>query len=156
MPGCRTPRNSGSRRVCASNDRGDEGHVGHRHQAHGAGLKGRVDLAAFHDAPLDDPALMALTAKTSVLDDPHSDYPLHFPGEVIVHLRDGRTFRCRKPASYDSPHWAMARDAVMAKFLGSATRAIEPAAAERLAGFVLSLEATPSLDELVELCVGVS
>ena len=112
-------------------------------------LKGRVDLAAFHDEPLDDPALMALTAKTFVLDDPHSDYPLHFPGEVIVHLRDGRSLRCRKPASYGSPDRPMAREALVAKFMGNAIRAIEPAAAERLVACVLSLDAAPSLDELV-------
>ena len=119
-------------------------------------LKGRVDLAAFHDEPLDDPALMALTAKTFVLDDPHSDYPLHFPGEVIVHLRDGRTLRCRKPASYGSPDHPMAREAVVAKFMGNAIRAIEPAAAERLAACVLSLDAAPSLDELVAQCTAVA
>ena len=119
-------------------------------------LKGRVDLAAFHDEPLDDPALMAVTAKTFVLDDPHSDYPLHFPGEVIVHLRDGRTLRCRKPASYGSPDRPMARDAVVAKFMGNATRAIEPAAAERLVACVLSLDAAPSLDELVAQCTAAS
>ena len=119
-------------------------------------LKGRVDLAAFHDEPLDDPALMALTAKTFVLDDPHSDYPLHFPGEVIVHLRDGRSLRCRKPASYGSPDRPMAREAVVAKFMGNAIRAIEPAAAERLAACVLSLDAAPSLDELLAQCSAVA
>jgi 2-methylcitrate dehydratase PrpD len=119
-------------------------------------LKGRVDLAAFHDEPLDDPALMALTAKTFVSDDPESDYPLHFPGEVIVHLRDGRSLRCRKPASYGSPDRPMERGAVVAKFMGNAIRAIEPSAAERLAACVLSLEAAPSLDELVAQCTAVA
>ncbi len=119
-------------------------------------LKGRVDLAAFHDEPLDDPALMALTAKTFVLDDPQSDYPLHFPGEVIVYLRDGRVLRCRKPVSYGSPDRPMAREAVVAKFMGNATRAIEPAAAERLAACVLSLDAAPSLGELVAHCTAVA
>ncbi len=115
-------------------------------------LKGRVDLAAFHDEPLDEPALMALTSKVFVLDDPSSDYPLHFPGEVIVHLHDGRTLRCRKPASYGSPDRPMARDAVMRKFMSNATRAIDAASAERLADRVLALETAPSLDELVALC----
>jgi 2-methylcitrate dehydratase PrpD len=114
--------------------------------------RGRVDLAAFHDEPLDAPDLMALTDRTFVLDDPHSDYPLHFPGEVIVHLRDGTTLRCRKAASYGSPDLPMARDAVVAKFLGNAGRAIDHAAAERLAECVFRLEDAASLDELVALC----
>lgn len=115
-------------------------------------VRGRVDLAAFHDEPLDAADLMALTEKTFVLDDPHSDYPLHFPGEVIVHLRDGRTVRCRKAASYGSPDLPMARDAVVAKFMANATRAIDPARAERLAQCVLRLENAASLDDLVGLC----
>ena len=115
--------------------------------------RGRVDLAAFHDEPLDAPDLMALTEKTFVLDDPHSDYPLHFPGEVIMRLRDGRTLRCRKPASYGSPDLPMARDAVLAKFMANATRAIDQGAAERLADRVFHLEEAASLDELVALCI---
>ena len=114
-------------------------------------LKGRVDLSAFHDEPLDEPALMALTAKTFVLDDPYSDYPLHFPGEVIIHLKDGRRLGCRKPASYGSPDRPMARDAVVTKFMGNAARAIEPEAARRLVDCVLDIEAAGSLDELVRL-----
>ena len=114
--------------------------------------RGRVDLAAFHDEPLDAADLMALTAKTFVLDDPNSDYPLHFPGEVIVHLRDGRVVRCRKAASYGSPDLPMARDAVIAKFMANATRAIDPAAAGQLAQCVLDLEQLASLDQLTTLC----
>ncbi len=114
-------------------------------------LRGRVDLAAFHDEPLDTPDLMALTEKTVVLDDPASDYPVHFPGEVIVHMRDGRVLRCRKPASYGSPDLPMARDAVLRKFRGNATRAISPEAADRLATCVLALEDAPSLDEVMRL-----
>ena len=116
--------------------------------------RGRVDLAAFHDEPLDAADLMALTEKTFVLDDPDSDYPLHFPGEVIVYLRDGDVLRCRKAASYGSPDLPMAREAVVAKFLGNAGRAIERGASERLVECVFGLEEAGSLDELVGLCKG--
>jgi 2-methylcitrate dehydratase PrpD len=115
-------------------------------------VRGRVDLAAFHDEPLDAPELVAVTEKTFVLDDPHSDYPLHFPGEVIVHLRNGGALRCRKAVSYGSPDLPMARDAVLAKFMANASRAIDTAQAERLAACVLRLEDAASLDELVALC----
>jgi len=115
-------------------------------------VRGRVDLAAFHDEPLDAPDLLAMTARTNVVDDPDSDYPVHFPGEVVVHLREGRTLRCRKPASYGSPDLPMPRDAVVAKFMANATRTIDQGAARRLATQVLALEATPSLDEIIRLC----
>ncbi len=116
-------------------------------------LRGRVDLAAFHDDPLDAPDLLALTAITEVVDDPESDYPVHFPGEVAVTLRDGRVLRRRKPASYGSPDVPMTRDAVVAKFISNATRTLSQDAAKRLAGAVLAIEDAPSLDGIVGLCV---
>ncbi|WP_428393259.1 MmgE/PrpD family protein [Lichenicoccus sp.] len=115
-------------------------------------VRGRVDLAAFHNEPLDAPDLMAMTERTFVLDDPRSDYPRHFPGEVIVYLRDGRTLRCRKSASYGSPDLPMSRDAVVAKFIANAARAIDKARATRLAECVLRVEDAISLDEIMELC----
>lgn len=116
-------------------------------------LRGRVDLAGFHDEPLDAPDLMALTERIFVLDDPHSDYPLHFPGEVVVHLRDGTMVRCRKPASYGSPDLPMARDAVVAKFMANAGRAVDGVAADAIVAAVLRLEDARSLDALVAHCI---
>lgn len=115
-------------------------------------VRGRVDLAAFHDEALDAPAVLALTARTFCLDDPASDYPVHFPGEVVVHLRDGRTLRCRKPASLGSPDVPLPREAVVAKFMANATRAVDRTTAERVAKLVLNLEAAASLQELMAAC----
>lgn len=58
--------------------------------------RGRVDLATFHDEPLDAADVRALAEKTYCTVDPNSDFPLHFPGEVNVTLKDGRVFGCRK------------------------------------------------------------
>lgn len=115
-------------------------------------VRGRVDLAAFHDEKLDAPEVLALTERTFCLDDPASDYPVHFPGEVIVHLRDGRTLRCRKPASLGSPDVPLSREAVVAKFMANATRAVDHATAERVAELVLNLEAASSLQDLMAAC----
>ncbi len=114
--------------------------------------RGRVDLAAFYDEPLDAPDLLALTERTFCLDDPASDYPKHFPGEIVVHLRDGRSIRCRKPASLGTPDVPLPRSAVEAKFLALATRTIDRASADRLIDRVLRLETVASLEEIMALC----
>ena len=115
-------------------------------------VRGRVDLAAFYDEPLDAPDLLAITSRIFCLDDPASDFPTHFPGEVVLHLRDGRTVRCRKATSLGTPDVPLSREAVVAKFMSNATRTVDRAAAERLVERVLGLEQAGSLDELMELC----
>ncbi len=114
--------------------------------------RGRVDLATFHDEPLDAPDVLAIAAKTWCVDDPESDFPAHFPGEVIVHLKDGRTLRCRKPASLGTLDVPLSLDALKAKFKTNATRAVSADVADRLVEKVLSLEQAASLDEIMALC----
>lgn len=114
-------------------------------------LRGRADLAAFHDEPLDAPDVLALAAKTFCADDPHSDYPAHFPGEVIVHLKDGRTLRSRKSASLGTREVPLSLEGVTAKFLANATRVIPREQAQRLATAVLQLEQAASLHQVVAL-----
>ena len=116
-------------------------------------VRGRVDLAAFYDEPLDAPELTGLAERTFCLDDPASDYPTHFPGEVVVHLRDGRTLRSRKAASLGTPDVPLPRAAIEAKFFANAGRTIARSQAERLAEHVLTLETAPSLEEIMTLCV---
>ncbi|MEJ7687368.1 MAG: MmgE/PrpD family protein [Variovorax sp.] len=115
--------------------------------------RGRVDIAAFHDEPLNSPDVLAVAEKTFCVDDPASDFPVHFPGEVIVHLKDGRVLRSRKPASLGTPDVPMSTERLKAKFMTNATRAISAQAAEQLIEKVLSLEAASSLDEIMALCV---
>lgn len=116
-------------------------------------VRGRVDLAAFHDEPLNAADVVSVAEKTWCVDDPDSDFPLHFPGEVIVHLKDGRVFRSRKAASLGTPDVPLERQAIIAKFMANATRAISREAAEQLVDRVLNIEAAESLDEIMALCV---
>ncbi|MNP19235.1 MmgE/PrpD family protein [compost metagenome] len=114
--------------------------------------KGRVDLGSFYDEPLDDPQVLAVAAKVHCVEDPASDFPRHFPGEVRVTLKDGRVLHCRKPTSLGTPEVPLAREAIEAKFLSNATRAISREAAEQLKDAVLNLEQAASLDALMDLC----
>lgn len=114
--------------------------------------KGRVDLVTFYDEPISDPRVLEVAAKVYCVDDPDSDFPKHFPGEVIVTLKDGRVFRCRKPTSLGTPEAPLSRAEIEAKFFANATRAISREAAEEIVDVVLNLEKAESLGKLMALC----
>lgn len=116
-------------------------------------VRGRVDLAAFYDEPLDAPEVLGVAAKVWCTEDPLSDYPAHFPGEVIVRLKDGRILQSRKAASLGTQDFPLSREAIVAKFSSNAMRVIGSRAAAELAERVLHLEAASSLDEILALTV---
>ena len=114
--------------------------------------QGRVDLSTFYDEPLDSPKVLAVADKTFCVDDPASDYPTHVPGEVIVHLKDGRTLRSRKATSLGTPEKRLSRTLIEEKFMKNATRAITSQAAVGLISSVLHLEKEASLVAVLALC----
>ena len=115
-------------------------------------LTGVVDLATFYDKPLDDPETLDLARKVSCPDDPSSDYPHHFPGEVAVELADGTTVRRRVSSSYGTPDNAMSAEDVTAKFLTNAQRVLPEAQARTVAGLMAEIELERDVSTLVAEC----
>ncbi|OGK94762.1 MAG: hypothetical protein A2X50_09255 [Candidatus Rokubacteria bacterium GWF2_70_14] len=116
-------------------------------------VKGRVDVAALYDEPLDDPRVLALAAKTFCPPDPESDYPKHFPGEVRITLRDGRRLVRREPVSRGAPERPLTPAEIEAKFFLNATRAIPDVQAKRITEMVWNIETLPAVGALVAECV---
>jgi 2-methylcitrate dehydratase PrpD len=114
--------------------------------------RGKVDLAAFYDTPLDDAAVLAIASRTHCIQDPESDYPNHFPGEVRVTLKDGSVHKRRESASRGTPERRVSRGDISAKFMANATRAITQSDAERVAAKVWRLEEQQSIKDLMSLC----
>ena len=112
-----------------------------------------VNLAAFYDRPLDDPDILALAARTTCPPDPESDFPAHFPGEVVVHLADGHTVRHRVPASHGTPENPLSKSDIHAKFGANAARVISTDQTQRIAELVSTLEDLPAVTALVRACV---
>jgi len=112
----------------------------------------KVDLSAFHDSPLNDPKVLAIASRTHCIQDPDSDYPNHFPGEVRVTLKGGSVRTRRESMSRGTPERRVSRDDISAKFMANATRAISQREAERVAATVWHLEGLASIKELVSLC----
>lgn len=114
--------------------------------------RARVDLAAFHDEPLDSPDVLEIAAKTFCVPDPASDFPKRFPGEVVVYLKDGRVLRCRKAASLGTPDVPLSSEALHSKFMTNATRAISDGAARELIKAVMQVQDAASLERIMVLC----
>ena len=113
--------------------------------------RGRVDLAAFYDERLDAPDILAFAERTWCEDDPLSDYPVHFPGELAVTLKDGTVLRVRKAASIGTQEVPMSRAALDEKFVANACRVISGEAAGELMDRIRSLEHEAGLDEIMAL-----
>lgn len=116
-------------------------------------VQGRIDLASFYDQPLDDPKVLALAERTFCPDDPDSDYPAHFPGEVRITLRDGRVLHRREAASRGTPERRLTAGEIEDKFYANATRAVSRSQAQRVASLIWDLERLDRIDALVAACV---
>lgn len=116
-------------------------------------LHGRVDLASFYDQPLDDPKVLALAARIFCPDDPDSDYPLHFPGEVRITFKSGRELRRREASSRGTPERRLSAAEIETKFRANATRAVSDEQASRIAAIVWDIENLGDIRKLVATCV---
>lgn len=115
-------------------------------------IRGRVDLAAYYDEPLDDPRLLSLAEITHCVDDPASDFPKHFPGEVRITLKDGRVFTHREATSLGTPERPLPQAELEAKFIANASRALGAAQAARVLTTVLRIDELSHIGELMALC----
>ncbi len=116
-------------------------------------VDGRVDLASFYDQPLDDPRVLAVAQRVFCPNDPDSDYPTHFPGEVRIRLKSGREIRRREATSRGTPERRLTDAEIEAKFHANATRAVSREQAARIASLVWDLEHLEHIDALVSACV---
>ncbi len=115
-------------------------------------VKDRVDLNTIYREPYNDPEVLALADKVYWLPDPESDYPKHFPGEVSISLRDGRSFDRREVINRGGPGNPMKSEEIEGKFLSNASRLIGKKEAESIVRLVQRLEEVDDIGFLVEKC----
>ena len=109
-----------------------------------AWLRGRMTLAELEPETLADPAILALAGKVGHAVDPDSPFPRTYSGELVVHLRDGRTLRHREAVNRGAPERPLTNADIVAKYQGNAATALSPVAAARIEQAVLSLARHPA------------
>lgn len=115
-------------------------------------VKGKVDLASFHDLGIDDPDVLKLAAKTFVQEDPESDFPAHFPGEVRITLKSGEVITRREATSTGTPDRPLSREQIEQKFMTLAMRVTDRVRAREIVHAVWNLDRLDSIIDLARLC----
>ncbi len=109
-------------------------------------IRGGFGLPDLLPDALADPRVRELAAKVKCSADPDSAFPEYFSGGVELTLRDGRVLARHVRINSGAGERAMSEDAVIAKFMASASLAIPRAQSDRIAEAVLRLEEIPVLD----------
>jgi len=113
--------------------------------------KGYVNLDTIYFEPLDNPQILSLAKKVMWAPDPESDYPINFPGELQVILRDGKAFSKRERFNRGGPRNPMSKDEIVDKFMGNACRVIKKVQAKEIIQIIDELETVNDLSQLVKL-----
>ena len=117
-------------------------------------LRGRFNLPDLLPEALADPAVRDLALQVKCQADPVSAFPEYFSGGVEVTLRDGRVLSRHVRVNSGAGERAMGPDQVRAKFMASASLAIDASRARRIADVVLGLENTGARDLMALLRAG--
>ncbi|HYE90909.1 MAG TPA: hypothetical protein VEA38_07820, partial [Terriglobales bacterium] len=114
-------------------------------------LDGRVGLATFTAARLQDPRLLALADRIQHVVDPASEFPNGFPGWVRVRLADARVVEVREPDGRGGPARPLPPAAIVEKYRENAGRVLSASRRDELEQAVLALDGAPSIRKVVAL-----
>jgi 2-methylcitrate dehydratase PrpD len=102
----------------------------------------RVDLHSYQKPAISDPAVVALAAKTRVIDDPSIEPTAIEPARIKVTLNDGKVVEVKSDTIKGSPQEPMSEDELIAKFRGCLEFGLNAsrADADKLADAIMKLE----------------
>ncbi len=118
--------------------------------------EGRVDLGSFEEGEVRNPDVRRLMERVTMVVDPALPDGLerHAWSRVSVRLADGRTLEAEPRGAQGHPDTPLSRDALHAKFLSCATRALSRDEALGVAEQLEHLEDIPDLRALTSRLVG--
>ncbi len=102
----------------------------------------RVDLHSYQKPAISDPAVVALAAKTRVVDDPSIEPTAIEPARIKVTLNDGTVVEVKSDTIKGSPQEPMSEDELIAKFRGCLEFGLgaSRADADKLAAAVMNID----------------
>jgi 2-methylcitrate dehydratase PrpD len=115
---------------------------------------GRLAKDAYGDEARRDPAILALARRVHYHPDPRFDGLAHFPGEVTVTLRDGRTLTEAEPYNRGSAQNPMTDEELRAKFDDNAGGRLSASARARLRDAVMRLDEQDDAGVVAEMTAG--
>jgi len=115
---------------------------------------GRLAKDAYGEEARGDPAILALARRVHFHPDSRFDGLAHFPGEVTVTLRDGRTMTEAEPYNRGSAQNPMTDDELRAKFDDNAGSMLSSSARARLHDAVMRLDERDDVAGVAEMTAG--
>lgn len=115
--------------------------------------KGEVMLSGFYEGGVFDPEVLEMAGKVDCTEDPQSDFPAHFPGEVKIYLKDGRCLNRRKSQSRGTPGLRVDQAEIVRKFEANSLRVLPADRVRRLRDAALGIEKVSSIRDLVALTI---
>jgi 2-methylcitrate dehydratase PrpD len=115
-------------------------------------LHGRLGLSDVED--FRNPATLQLAQKLKYRVDPNTNYPRHFPGEIIVTLTDGRRFHHRENINLGAAENPVSPGGIREKFMLNATRAVSEKKASAIAEMILGLDSLQDVTQLTKEMAG--
>lgn len=110
------------------------------------GQMGLAELECYTDAEI-----LALADKVEYRVDPHTGYPKHFSGEVIVTLNDGSKVSHREQVSRGAADHPVSDEGIVAKFMANAQLATDAQHASRIREMILNLDALDNARMLAQV-----
>jgi 2-methylcitrate dehydratase PrpD len=87
-----------------------------------------------------DETILRLSERVECLPDPDTAFPDFFSGGIAVTTKDGRVFRKHHRVNKGAGERELTNADILRKYMATATIAIAPAQAERIADLVLTLD----------------
>lgn len=113
-------------------------------------VHGRLTMNEIAHTAIGDRRVLALCDRTTYAIDEKSAYPRHYSGVVVIRLRDGRTLMKREQINRGSSARPLDESEILDKFRQTASKRLPSANVEQAIRTILTLEALPSVDAMIE------
>ena len=117
-------------------------------------MRGRFGFRELEEDMYTNPAILALADKVEYESDPHSGHPVHFSGEVIITLKDGRVLSHREQINRGCADRPLPARDIIGKFMENTGLVIPKSRAEQIRDAILSIDQTQDLKPLHALLHG--
>ena len=107
-------------------------------------MRGKLGLAEMLPAAFVEPRILALMDKVNYEIDEASTFPVHYTGEVVVTLDDGRVMRHRVAVNRGNPEQPLSNAEIEEKYFDNCALNLPHAQALRVRDMVLDLESVSS------------
>jgi len=114
-------------------------------------IRGHFTLVELEETALKDEQILSLAAKVEYAIDPHSTFPRHYGGEVVLRMRDGRELRQREAVNRGSADRPLSNEDIVAKFMSNGTYGSSQESSCEIRDAVLGLDEGAPARELAEV-----